>query len=256
LTAVLLDLAWVRADYASLGDTLPRVAFIAVLVLLGVAAVATIVAATRGQLRIAVMAFCLTAGALVVAIALARQGAQAVIVARVMGIISFGFVIAFAAAAGLAFARDSRAARAVAVACAAVLLACTAAAAVDVVQNGTNGVKWDTVASTIEHNAQPGDELIYYPIATKYGVDPYLAPGSPWRTQFNGAWPKDDVEAQQNFAKWTAGKSRVWFVFYAITGVDMPMHDRWFMQRGLCRVMGDPTASLGVIEYQAATTGC
>lgn len=255
-TYVLLDLASVRAGYAALGDVLARPAAIALLVTLGAAAVLTVVAAWRGLLRLAVITLSLTLGALAVAAALALQGTQAVIVPRVMGVIAFGFVFMFAAAAAVVFARESRAWRAVAGACIALVVVCTVAAAGDVVQNGTNGVTWNAIADRIQADAQPGDELIYYPIATRYGVEQYLSPSSPWRTHFDGAWPSDTVRAEQLFATWSAGKPRVWFVYYAIAGIDMPGNDLWFTQHGLCRVSGDPAIGHGLIEYVASTAPC
>ncbi len=254
--SVLLDLASVRAGYAALGDTIARPAGIALLSLLAVAAVLTIVAAARGFLRLAVITVSLTAGALAVTAALAAHGTEAVIVPRVMGVIAFGFIFMFATATAVVLARATGAWRAVAAACIAVVLVCTVAATADVVQNGSNGVTWNTVADTIETNAQPGDELIYYPIATKFGVEQYLAPSSPWRTHFDGAWPTDSAQADQQFATWTAGKPRVWFVYYAIAGVDMPGNDQWFTQHQLCRVTGDPSIGHGLVEYQASTTPC
>lgn len=253
---VLLNLAWVRADYASLGNTLPSVALVVLLILLVVAAAGTVVAGAIGRLRAAVVALCLTGGAFAVALALALQGTQAVILPRVLGVITFGFVLVFATAAALLIARDSRVMRAVAAACAAVLLAVVIGSTADVLQNGTNGVQWDRVAHTIQANAQPGDELIYYPIAAKYAVEPYLPKASPWHTRFDGSWPKDAATADQSFATWTAGKDRVWVVFYALTGVDMPQRDVWFTQHNLCRLSGDPMAGLGLMEYQASPGGC
>src|SRR4051794_34001816 len=109
------------------------------------------------------------------------------------------------ATAGAALvARESRLTRAVAAGCAAVVLAAVIASTAGVLQKGTNGVRWDAVAHTIQSNAQPGDELIYYPIATKYGVDPFFPPSSHWHSHFDGAWPKSDAAADQSFAAWTA----------------------------------------------------
>jgi uncharacterized membrane protein len=254
--AVLLDITGVHANYASLGDTLPFTAIVAVLVLLGAAAIATVIAAFRGHLLVAVVALCLTAGVLAVSAGLAREGVVAVIAPRVMGLIVFGLIVVFAAGAAAILSRPSRTGRTVTAALIGILLACTIAATGNLLQHGSNGTSWDHVADTIQSNAQPGDELIYYPVATKYAVDPYLSPTSRWRNVYNGIWPTDDASAEQIFATWTTGKRRVWFVYYAIGGVDMPQHDQWFMQHGLCRVMGDPTGALGLIEYQATTNTC
>jgi hypothetical protein len=130
------------------------------------------------------------------------------------------------------------------------------ASAADVLSHGTNGMRWAAVAGTIQHDAQPGDELIYYPVGAKLAVDPYLPRSSPWRTQFNGSWPKDDETVQRDFAMWTTGKTRVWFVFYSISGVDMTRNDAWFAGHGMCRVRGDPTRAMGVIEYEASASAC
>jgi hypothetical protein len=254
--ASLLDLAWVRADYASLGNTLTQPATLALLVLLASAAAVTVVAAVAVRALIGVMAACLTVGALLVAAALAFQGTVAVVVPRALGIITFGFVLMFAAAAALLIGRKSPSTRVVGVTAALAVVLCTSASEVDVAKNGSNGTTWDAVADTINNNAQLGDELIYYPIAAKYAVDPYLAPSSPFRAYFDGSWPEDDGTADQNFANWSSGKPRVWFVYLAITGVDMPQHDQWFIQHNLCRVTGDPNQYAGLIEYQATTTHC
>ena len=251
---VLLDLASVRAGYAALGDTLPAAAIVAMLVLLGASTVLVFVAATRRLLRLAVVAASLTAGAAAVAAAIAIQGTQAVVVPRVMGVIAFGFVIVFATATAVVVTRERRALSVVALACFAVVLAGTIGASSYVLRHGSNGAGWRDVAQKIENQAQSGDELIYYPIATKYGVEQYLAPASPWRTHFDGAWPRDDAE--QLIATWVAGKPRVWFVYYAITGVDMPAHDTWLTGHGLCRVSGDPTLGQGLLEYRASTAPC
>ncbi len=254
--AVLSDLVSVHADYASLDQTLPAAAAVVLGVLVGAALVTPLYVAFHGRLRAATLVACLTAGPLAVAVALALQGTVAVILPRVMGIITFGIVFALATAVSVLAGFETRPSRLTAAVAAAAVILCFGASELNVVQNGTNGTVWDTVADTISANAQSGDELVYYPIAAKYAVDPYLAPSSPWRTDFDGGWPKDAGTAEQSFATWTAGKPRVWFVYLAITGVDMPAYDQWFAQHNYCRVMGDPFADVGVIEYQATATHC
>ncbi len=254
--AVLSDLVSVHADYASLDQTLPAAAAVVLVVLVGAPLVTTLYGAFHGRLRAATLVACLTAGPLAVAVALALQGTVAVILPRVMGIITFGIVFALATAVSVLAGFETRPSRLTAAVAAAAVILCFGASELNVVQNGTNGTVWDTVADTISANAQSGDELVYYPIAAKYAVDPYLAPSSPWRTDFDGGWPKDAGTAEQSFATWTAGKQRVWFVYLAITGVDMPAYDQWFAQLNYCRVMGDPFADVGVIEYQATATHC
>ena len=254
--AVLSDLVSVHADYASVDQTLPDAAAALLLLIVGGALVTTVYGAFNGRLRAATLVACLTAGALAVAVALALQGTVAVILPRVMGIITFGIVFALGTAASVLTGFEARVPRLSAAVAAAAVILCFGASGLNVVQNGTNGTEWDTVADTISGNAQPGDELIYYPIAAKYAVDPYLAPSSPWRTDYDGAWPKDEGTAERSFATWTAGKPRVWFVYLAITGVDMPTYDLWFAQHNYCRVMGDPFADVGVMEYQATATHC
>ena len=255
-STALLDLTWVRADYASLGDTLPVAAAAAVLAVIAAAALVTVACSFRGHSRAGVTALCLTAGAVAVAAALAYHGVHAVVLARVMGIVSFGVILVVATGAGLVIASRSRAARVAAATCVAVIVCCVSASTTDVLRHGTNGVRWDTVASTIQRNAQPGDELIYYPVGAQLAVDPYLPRSSPWRTQFNGSWPEDDASAQRDFALWSAGRNRVWFVFYAISGVNMTRNNSWFADHGMCRVMGDPSLAMGVIEYEASAVDC
>jgi hypothetical protein len=251
-----MDLAWLRASYASLGDTLPHVAAVTLLVLLGASAVVAFVAILRTGNRLGVVGLCLTAGAAAVALGLALQGTQAVIVPRVMGVITFGFVFLVACAASAALLSRFRATRVAAAVCVAAVMGGVAASAVDVARNGSNGVHWAGVARTIQNDAQAGDELIYYPVGAKFAVDPYLPQSSRWRTQFNGSWPKDQATIEQDLQAWTAGKQRVWFVFYAIGGTDAQKSDDWFSQHRLCRVMGDPSRSMGVIEYEASAAPC
>ncbi len=254
--SVLADLTSASASFASDPNPLPDVAAATLLILIAAAAGTTIWAAFHGRARIAFLVAALTIGPLVVAAALALHGTVAVVIPRVMGMVGFGIAFMLGAAAAAAVGLQWRPAPAVGAVAVAAVLVLVGASEVDVAQNGSNGTSWDTIGDTINSNARQGDELIYYPIATKYAVDPFLDPSSPFRTDFNGMWPMTDDVAQQTFALWVAGKPRVWFVYLAITGVDMPQNDLWFTQHNLCRVMGDPDGGSGLIEYEASTTHC
>lgn len=250
------DLASVHATFATDASPLPAFAVVSLVALIGAAAGVTFYGAFRGRERMAALVVCLTLGPLAVALALAAHGTVAVVIARVLGIIAFGVVLMLAAAAAVLAALESRPPRAAgAVGLAAVLLLAGASEA-DVAQHGNNGTGWQVVAHTLDDDAQPGDELIYYPIATTFAVDQFLAPSSPFRTDYNGIWPAPDDVADQIFATWVLSKSRVWFVYLDTSGVDMPEHDMWFTGHSFCRVMGDPAEGSGIIEYQASTTPC
>jgi len=91
--------------------------------------------------------------------------------------------------------------------------------------------------------------LIYYPYGLKLMVDVYLPSGSPWISDGVGLWAAPHEGAEADFAKWAAGHAHVWVVFYAAGQIDMPVHDAWFQRNGYQRVMGNPAAGDGVLEY-------
>jgi len=197
----------------------------------------------------------LTFGPVLMCVLFIAVGSAGVLLPRVLGLISFGLILAAGGAAELAW-RPRAAPRALhlaAVTAVLVVLSSTALSFANVEAHGYNSQNWRTVATTLAERAQPGDAVIYYPLGLKIMVDAYLPPGSPWIRDGVGIWQAPDSVAQSYFATWAQGHPHVWFVFYGAGAVDAPIHDAWFLASGYRRVAGHPTAGYGVLEYEPAS---
>ncbi len=197
----------------------------------------------------------LTVGPVLMCALFVAAGSAGVLLPRVMGLISFGLILAAAGAAELAL-RPRAAPRSVhlaSITAVVVVLVSTALSFANVEAHGYNSQNWRTVATTLTEQAQPGDAIIYYPIGLKIMVDAYLPAGSPWIREGIGIWQAPDSVAESYFADWAKGHPHVWFVFYGAGSVDAPIHDAWFQASGYRRVAGDPTAGYGVLEYVPAS---
>ena len=252
---LVLSLTGLAAIYATLGGLqVPLLLAALVLLTFGAAIVGAIWLGRDHQLFTAV-ALSLSLGPALMAVLLLAVGSQGVLLPRVMGLTTFGLILALGGTAQLASRalKPQQLARAAASVAAVIALIVTALSLVNVEAHGSNGQDWRAVARVVNEQAQPDDALIYYAYGLKYAVDAYLPPGSPWIQKGVGLWasPADVADAQ--FAKWAAGHPHVWFVFYRAGGIDMPAHDAWFRANGYHRIAGDPTAPLGVLEY--APTG-
>ena len=91
--------------------------------------------------------------------------------------------------------------------------------------------------------------MIYYPYGLKFVVDAYLPDESALKETGVGAWAGPDEPIQHQFELWARDHKRVFLVFYAGGGIDVPLHDLMFQQDGYTRVSGDPSAGMGVLEY-------
>lgn len=233
---------------------LPAVAAAVALVAYAAAIIAAILLGRNNPLFRAVV-LSLTLGPALMCAFFVLLGSPGVFLPRAMGLASFGLILAPAAAAELAW-RSWRLRQPVAIAASAsvlVVAASTLVALVDVEAHGYNSQNWRPVAATISAHAQPGDVVIYYPLGLKIMVDAYLPADSPWKRDGVGIWQAPDNVAGPYFAKWALDRPHVWFVFYAAAGIDAPTHDAWFRADGYRRVLGDPTAGYGLLEYVPAS---
>lgn len=224
------------ASYASLG----AIGF-PVLLLLGYAAVAVVLAWKRPQSLPVVVAMSL--GPLATAVFLLSIGVQAVLAPRVLGFTSFGFVMAVAVAAHV-----WRPLLAVGVG----LVTISAVSVTTLEAQGSTGQSWNQIAAQLQRQAEPDDLVVYYPDDLRLAVGAYLPPGS-WIDQGVGAWPEPDAVMDDRLKSWTAGHRRIWIVYLAVTGIDMPEHDSFLRTQGFVLLSGTPTAGMGVIEYSRAS---
>jgi mannosyltransferase len=196
----------------------------------------------------------LTFGPVLMCVLFVAAGSAGVLLPRVMGLASFGLILAAAGVAELAL-RPRGAPRVVhvagVIAVLVVLLSSTVSFA-NLEAHGYNSQNWRTAATTLAEHAQPGDAVIYYPLGLKIMVDAYLPAGSRWIRDGVGIWQAPDSVAESYFADWARGHPHVWFVFYAAAEVQAPVLDAWFSASGYRRVGGDPTAGYGVLEYVPA----
>jgi 4-amino-4-deoxy-L-arabinose transferase-like glycosyltransferase len=246
-----LNLVGLDATYGSIyAPVMPWV--VVVLVLLGYAAtIAIAVARRRDHPPFTAVAIALTAGPAAMCLALVVAGSPGVLLPRVMGLAAFGLALTVGGAAELVWRplEAIRLSRAAVAALVAVILGATSLSLVNVEAHGYNGQDWRSAARLISNHAQPGDALIYYPYGLKIMVDAYLPVNSPWIKDGVGLWGAPHAVAEQEFAQWAAGHPRVWVVFYAADAIDMPVHDQWFRDYGYTRVLGNPDAGDGVLEY-------
>ena len=186
--------------------------------------------------------------------------APGVLTPRVMGIAAFG--LALAAGGAVQFGWDALHPR-VSVGRAGLAAAGLAAGALALVSgtwvalhtmnsSGWVGESWQQVAPFLQARVQPTDAIIYYPIGTKILVDPYLPASSSVVRDGVGIWSAPHDMAESYFARWAAGHDRVWFVYLAAGGIDMPVHDGWLATQGYTRVFGDPNQQCGVLLYARA----
>ncbi len=196
----------------------------------------------------------LTVGPILMCALFVAAGSAGVLLPRVMGLITFGLILAAAGAAELALRPRAapRSLHLLAVTAVVVVLGSTALSFATVEAHGYNSQNWRTVAATLVAQAQPGDAVIYYPLGLKIMVDAYLPAGSPWIRDGVGIWQASDSVAESYFADWAKGHPHVWLVFYGAGSVDAPVHDAWFQANGYRRVAGDPAAGYGVLEYVPA----
>jgi 4-amino-4-deoxy-L-arabinose transferase-like glycosyltransferase len=246
---VLLDQLNLWADYASLGRLVPRAVFWAVLA----AYVATIILAIRywraGWARVSLS---LTLGPVAVWLLFIAAGNKAVLAPRVVGILAFGLALLAGSGVQVAWERLRRtipSAAPLGLAAGLLLVASNAMALVNVEAAGTNGARWPEVAQDIAEQTTEADALIYYPYGLKFVVDAYLPAEAPARATGVGSWAGANEPIQRQFERWAKDHDRVFLVFAAADGIDVPLHDLMFQRDGYRRVSGDPTAPMGVLEY-------
>jgi dolichyl-phosphate-mannose-protein mannosyltransferase len=250
---VLLDQLNLWADYATLGRLVP----LAVLWPVLAAYVAAILVAIRfWSASWARVSLSLTLGAAFVWLLFIAAGNRAVLVPRVVGILAFGLALLAGGAVQVAWERLRRtipSAAPLSVAAGILLLGSNAVALVNIEAAGTNGAQWPAVAQEIAAQTTESDAIIYYPYGLKFIVDAYLPKESAARVTGVGSWAGPDDPIQRKFEQWAMDHDRVFLVFSTTEGIDVPLHDRMFQQDGYRRVSGDPTASMGVLQYVPAT---
>jgi len=278
---ILNDLG-LAANYAFLDSTTPPIITLALLVAFAGAAVVSVWAVRLPRYRLyCSVAAALTLGAAGVFTLLLVAGSRAVLIPRVVGIVSFGFILLAAGAVGILAEdgvlgrlwEDTSSARiavekmaplrtwaatwgarlVVTVGLLVILVVGTDTALARVEADGSNYSHWNTIASAIEHQAQPNDVIIYYPLGIKYIIDPYLSANSPWRTTARGLWPQAGHSPEPYFRQNIPGHAHVWFLFYWSSQVNMPLYDTWIQQMGYCREAGDPHARFGLVKYRQCT---
>ncbi len=249
---LILNVLGLSAAYASLESLLVPSAVAALLIAVyGGAFVLTFILSRHRYLFRAV-ALSLTIGPGIMCALFVAHGTAGVLLPRVVGIASFGLAIVAGGASELAWQSLKTRAKAAPiplVAATFVLIAGTVVSLTIVESRGSNGQPWREVAHFIAGHAKAGDALIYYPYGLKLVVDAYLPQSSPWTEQGVGIWASPDEVAHGHFERWALHRERVWVVFYAGPGINMPLHDSWFQQQGYARLSGDPSAGMGVIEY-------
>jgi 4-amino-4-deoxy-L-arabinose transferase-like glycosyltransferase len=247
---LLLNLTGLAAVYASLYDLLVPLVLAAVVLVVLAGALAVVSWSGRREPLPAAMALALTLGPALMCALFVFRGSPGVLLPRVMSILPFGLALAAGEAAAWLKPRLSRGRAGIVPALSLAVLVISAGLALATVDaRGWNGQSWDRVAKEVSERVQPGDALIYYPVGLKFMVDAYLPPGSIWAREGVGIWSAPVEVADSYFQQWASGHPRVWLVFYASGGIDMPAHDRWFREHGYQRVLGDPEASYGLLEY-------
>ena len=255
---LVLDETGLMASYAMLWSlTVPTLVAVTILALYG-AAIIIVLRSLRAAPLFGVVTLALTVGPAVMCGAfLLLLNAPGVLTPRVMGISAFG--LALAAGGAVQFGWDTLRPR-VTAGRAGLAAAGVAAAGMALVSgtwlalhtlntSGWVGESWRQVAPFLQAHVQPSDGLIYYPVGAKILVDPYLPASSSLVRDGVGIWSSPHDMAEAYFARWTAGHDRVWFVYHAGGGIDMPVHDSWLATQGYTRVFGDPAEQCGVLLY-------
>src|SRR3984893_2756842 len=252
---LVLDFTGLEATYASIVQVSLPAGLAAITLVAFALALAAALLLSRDHRLFRGVILSLTLGPVVMCALFVAAGSAGVLLPRVMGLTSFGLILAVGGAAELAWQarRASRAFFFVPIIAVLVVLVSTAVSLANVEAHGYNGQDWRQVASQLTQQAQPGDAVIYYPLGLKIMVDAYLPAGSPWIQNGVGIWQAPDSVAESYFADWAKGHPHVWFVFYGAGTVHAPTHDAWFLANGYRRVAGDPTAGFGVLEYVPAS---
>jgi dolichyl-phosphate-mannose-protein mannosyltransferase len=267
------------ANYAFLDTTTPPIMTLASLLAFAGAAVVSVWAARLPRYRLYGRVVApLTLGSAGIFAILLVAGSRAVLIPRVVGIVSFGFILLAAGAVGI-LAEDGILSRlwgdtssasfavekmaplrawattwgtrlVVTVGLLVILVVGTDTALARVEADGSNYSHWNTIAAAIERQAQPNDVIIYYPLGIKYIIDPYLPANSPWRSAAKGLWPQAGHSPEPYFQQNIPGHAHVWFLFYWSSQVNMPLYDTWIQQMGYCREEGDPQARFGLMKYR------
>jgi 4-amino-4-deoxy-L-arabinose transferase-like glycosyltransferase len=269
---LVLDETGLIASYAMLWSLIVPAVVGVVILALYAAAIVIVLRHLRLAPLFGAVTLALTAGPAAMCGAFLLLNAPGVLTPRVMGIAAFGLALAAGGAvqfgwaalhprlssgparlpsgvlapAGLASAGLAAAGLA--------LVAGTWLALHTVNSSGWVGESWRQVAPFLAAQVQPGDAIIYYPLGAKIMVDPYLQASSPPVRDGVGIWSSPHDTAESYFAGWTAGHDRVWFIYHAGGGIDMPVHDSWFATQGYTRVFGDPNQHCGVLLYVRAGT--
>lgn len=246
---VLLDQLNLRADYATMGALVSHAVMWAVAAAYLAAIILTIRQWGTGWARLTLS---LTLGAVIVWLVFLAAGSKAVLAPRVVGILAFGLALLAGCALQVTWDYVRRAIPSITpliLAAGVLLVGSNSVALASVEVSGTNGARWPQVSDYIAMHASKSDAVIYYPYGLKFVVDAYLPEQSPVRQTGVGSWAGPDEPIQRKFELWAKGHQRVFFVFYTTTGINVPLHDLMFRQDGYQRVAGDPTASMGVLEY-------
>ena len=252
---LVLNFTGLRADYAQLSRLTAPVSLAALaLVTVGLCLLAAVWLASRNRLYTDFV-LCLTAGPAAICVLLVAAGSPSVLIPRVMGLAVFGVIFALAGAVELARVAARRVPiAALAVGSALALTMATSVTSLATVEaHGYNGQNWRPVAKVVLA-AQPGDAVIYYPYGLRWMVEAYQPVGAYWMTRSSGLWQTSHATAEFWFKRLAAGHAHIFLIFYAAAGVDAPVHDAWFQSHGYHRVLGDPSAGYGILEY-VPTTG-
>jgi Dolichyl-phosphate-mannose-protein mannosyltransferase len=246
---VLLDQLNLRADYATMGALVSHVVVWAV----AAAYLAAVLLALRywkaGWARLTLS---LTIGTMAVWLAFLAAGNRAILAPRVLGILAFGLALLVGCALQVTWERvrkNAPLAAPITLAAALLLVGSNSLALSNVEAAGTNGAHWPEISNYIAGHTSKSDALIYYPYGMKFVVDAYLPEPSTARQIGVGSWAGPDDAIQHQFELWAKGHPRVFLVFSAGQGIDVPLHDKMFQRDGYQRVSGNPMAATGVLEY-------
>jgi uncharacterized membrane protein len=246
---VLLDQLNLRADYATMGALVSHAVIWAVAAAYLAAIVLTI---RQWRARWAGLTLSLTLGTAIVWLLFVAAGNKAVLAPRVVGILAFGLALLAGCALQVSWDHLRRAiplAAPIIVAASLLLVGSNSVALSNVEAMGTNGADWPQVSAYLATHASKSDAVIYYPYGMKFVVDAYLPEESAARQTGVGSWAGPDEPIQRQFELWAKGHQRVFLVFSTGPRINVPLHDLMFRQNGYQRVAGDPTASMGVLEY-------
>jgi uncharacterized membrane protein len=264
---LVLDETGLIASYAMLWSLIvPAVVGVAILALYA-AAIVIVLRYLRLAPLFGAVTLALTAGPAFMCGVFLLLNAPGVLTPRVMGIAAFGLALAAGGAVQLCWdaLRPRLSTRPASLSSAGLASAGLAAAGLALVagtwlalhtvnSSGWVGESWRQVAPFLQARVQPGDAIIYYPLGAKIMVDPYLPAASPLVRDGVGIWSSPHEVAESYFARWAAGHDRVWFIYHAGGGIDMPVHDSWLATQGYTRVFGDPNQHCGVLLYVRAGT--